>query len=124
MTPLRGRVAIRPIVPMRTGLIYHPEQRPDTERAEDKSLGMLAQSSHRGTVLAMGPPARTQKHEVLVEPGFSVGDEVVYVFGRSGTEESRTSKLPDGTTCVWVSQEEVIAVIEKQYVIGVDLAYT
>jgi co-chaperonin GroES (HSP10) len=107
--PLRGRVAVRPIVETRTGLIWHPDQRPDTERSEDKQLGKLAQSSHRGIVLAAGAPAIKYGFEVPL--GFSVGDEVVYVFAAGGTEESRRS-LWGEEACVWVAQEEVIAVVE------------
>jgi co-chaperonin GroES (HSP10) len=108
--PLRGRVAIRPIVEWRTGLIWHPQQRPDTERAEDKSLGILAQSSHRGHVLAMGAPALRYGHEV--PHGFTVGDEVVFVYATGQVESARNSRLFDDEPCVWVAQEEVIAVVD------------
>jgi co-chaperonin GroES (HSP10) len=106
--PLRGRVAIRPIVPMRTGLIWHPDQRPDTERAEDKSLGILAQSSHRGRVLAMGAPALRWGQEL--PHGFAVGDEVIYVFASGGIEKTRAGYFGE-EPCVWVTQEEVLAVV-------------
>jgi co-chaperonin GroES (HSP10) len=110
--PLRGRVAIRPIIPLRTGLIWHPDQRPETETAEQKSLGKLAQSSHRGRVLGFGPPAmQYERHEV--PRGFSVGDEVVFVYGAKGTGESRRGVWEDGEPCVWIAQEEVLAVVER-----------
>jgi co-chaperonin GroES (HSP10) len=108
LRPLRGRVAVKPLVETRTGLIWHPDQRPDTERSEDRQLGKLAQSSHRGRVLGAGPPALRHGHEVPL--GFEVGDEVVFVFASRGTEESRRSFYGD-EPCVWVAQEEVIAVV-------------
>lgn len=113
MKLLPGRIAIRPIVPMRTGLVWHPDQRPDTERSEDRQLGKLAQSSHRGRVLGMGTPAvkEFRRSTVEVSPGFDVGDEVFYVFGQRGTEESRRGTWSDGEPCVWIAQEEVIAVL-------------
>ena len=111
LRPLRGRIAIRPLVPMRTGLIWHPDQRPDTERGEDKSRGIRARSSHRGRVLAVGPPA-LRYGKVEVARGFEVGDEVVYVFASGGIEKTRTLEWEDGQPCVWVTQEEVIAVAE------------
>jgi hypothetical protein len=124
--PLRGRVAIRPIVPMRTGLIWHPDNRPDTETAEDKSLGILAQSSHRGRVLGFGAPGlihgRSHScgkhclgHEVPY--GFSPGDEVIFVFASGGIERTRYVDWHDGGRCVWVTQEEVIAVVEGFYMV-------
>jgi co-chaperonin GroES (HSP10) len=113
LLPLRGRVALREIVPLRTGLIWHPDQRPDTERAEDKSLGLLAQSSHRGRVLAMGPPALRHGHEV--PHGFAVGDEVLFVYGLGLVEEGRRLVWEDGEECVWVTQEEVIAVCDPDF---------
>lgn len=105
---LRGRVAVRPIEPLRTGLIWHPEQRSATERGEQKSRGILAQSSHRGRVLGKGAPALRYGHEM--PHGFDVGDEVVFVFGAKGSEESRQSVWTDGEPCVWIAQEEVLAV--------------
>lgn len=108
--PLRGRVAIRPIVPMRTGLVWHPDNRPDTERSEDKSLGILAQSSHRGRVLGIGSPALRYGHEL--PHGFGPGDEVVYVFASGGIEKTRQSTWHDGEPCVWVTQEEILAVVD------------
>lgn len=109
LRPLRGRIAIRPIIPMRTGLIWHPDQRPDTERDEDKSKGIKARSSHRGRVLGIGAPALQYGHELA--HGFEVGDEVVYVFASGGIEKTRASVWDDGEPCVWVTQEEVIAVV-------------
>jgi co-chaperonin GroES (HSP10) len=107
--PLRGRVAIRALVPPRTGLVWHPEQRADTERGEQKSRGILAQSSHRGRVLGVGAPALRYGHEM--PHGFDVGDEVVFVFGAKGAEESRQSVWVDGEPCLWIAQEEVLAVM-------------
>jgi co-chaperonin GroES (HSP10) len=109
LRPLRGRVAIRPIVETRSGLIWYPDQRPDDETAEQKSRGSLAQSSHRGHVLAFGPPALRYGREV--EHGFVVGDEVVFVYASGLIEKGRASVWSDDGPCVWVTQEEVIAVV-------------
>jgi hypothetical protein len=108
LKPLRGRVAVRELVPNRTGMIWHSDHRPDNARKEDQSMGRIAQSSHRGVVLGYGAPAMRYGHEV--ERGFGVGSEVVFVFASGGTEESRRSYFGD-IPCVWVTQEEVIAVL-------------
>lgn len=110
--PLRGRVAIRPLVPTHFGVLVLPDTAADTERTRQQSSGVRAQSSHRGRVLAMGPYALTPKGGATVTAGFAVGDEVVYVFGRNGTEVSRTGTWSDGKPVVWVSQEEVVAVFD------------
>jgi co-chaperonin GroES (HSP10) len=111
LRPLRGRVALREIVSLRTGLIWHPDHRPDTERTEDKSYGNLAQSSHRGRVLCFGPPALMyNRHEV--PHGFAVGDEVVFVYGAGLVETGRRSTWTDDEPCLWVTQEEILAVVD------------
>ena len=115
MTPLRGRIAIRKHVPLRTGLVWHPDQAPDNERSGQRSSGVRSQSSHRGTVLGMGEAARTAKGDAPIPHGFSVGDEVVFVFALQGTEESRRGTWSDGEPCVWIAQEEVIAVVDKSH---------
>lgn len=109
---LRGRVAVRPLVERYHGRLVLPDTAADTLRKEQGSSGMLARSSHRGRVLAMGEPARTARGDAPVPAGFEVGDEVVYVFARNGTEDSRTSTWRDGEPVVWLAQEEVIAVVE------------
>jgi hypothetical protein len=48
----------------------------------------------------------------LVPHGFKVGDEVVFVYASGGVEETRRGLWTDGTPCVWVTQEEIQAVIE------------
>jgi len=109
VTPLRGRVVLRPIEPKMHGMLHLPDTTYDTRRGDDKSRGMLARSSHRGIVLAKGPPALKYGHEV--PHLFEVGDEVVFVFGSQGVEEGRRKTWTDGEPCVWVTQEEVQAVI-------------
>ena len=93
--------------------MWHPDQAPDNERSGQRSSGVRSQSSHRGTVLGMGEPARTAKGDAPIPHGFSVGDEVVFVFALQGTEESRRGTWSDGEPCVWIAQEEVIAVVER-----------
>ena len=110
ITPLRGRVVVRQLEPTRHGLLYLPDTTWDTIRTEDRQLGKLAQSSHRGRVLSMGPPALQYGHEV--PHGFDVGDEVLFVYASGGTEVSRKSTWTDGEPCVWIAQEEVLAVKE------------
>lgn len=107
--PLRGRVLIAKSVHdaakeerLRSGLII-----PAT------AFNPRADKSHRGRVLAMGPPART-KRGVEIQPDFRVGDEVLYVWALAGVEEMRTTSiaaLHDGPIAV-VAQEEVIGVFE------------
>jgi len=110
LIPLRGRVAIRQTPDTRSDLIVLIDQQPDNDAQYQKSRGMLAQSSHRGRVLAIGLPAFRYGHEVA--HGFGVGDEVVFVFGSGGVEAMRQGLWTDGLPCVWVTQEEVIAVVE------------
>jgi co-chaperonin GroES (HSP10) len=107
---LPGRVAIHELEPRRIGLIHVPDHFYDSRRAGDKSVGLLAQSSHRGLVLAAGPPARMPWGSPL-PLDFEVGDEVVYVFSLGGTEVSRRS-FYGGKPCVMIAQEEVLAVLE------------
>ena len=107
--PLRGRVVLRPHEPRRIGLIHLPDQSADWTREAQKKLGIKAKSSHRGTVLAMGEPALSSGG-VEVEPGFAVGDDVVFVWKHS--EKNFTQPWVDGGPCCWVGQEHVLAVHE------------
>lgn len=109
LTPLRGRVVLRELTPKMHGMLHLPDTTCDTIRGDQKGRGMLARSSHRGIVLAKGPPALKYGHEV--PHLFEVGDEVVYVYGAARVEEGRRSIWTDGEPCVWVTQEEVQAVI-------------
>jgi co-chaperonin GroES (HSP10) len=111
LRPLRGRVAIRPVVETRIGRIHLPDYQPEWDRRDQRSAGIHARSSHRGHVLAMGAPAERYGHPVA--HGFCVGDEVVFVFASGGTEESRRSYYGE-EPCVWVTQEEVLAVVETR----------
>ena len=107
-TPLPGRVAVRMLDRVST-IIVDPYADSDTRRR--------AQTSHRGVVVAMGPPARTPKLNAEVPPGFSVGAEVVFVFGApnasgaGGLVESAREGEWDGAKITWVAQEEVLAVV-------------
>ena len=65
--------------------------------------------THRGRVLAMGPPAVTRKgHEV--PHGFKVGDIVQFHFNHR--ERDFTRPWTDGEDAVWVPQECVDGVWE------------
>ena len=97
---LRGRVAIREILPT-SSLIAFPDDWHDKHVRDSKS--------HRGLVLAMGPPALTLSG-AEVAPGFAPGDVVHFVFALQGCEKSRINTWTDDKPCVWVAQEECIAV--------------
>jgi co-chaperonin GroES (HSP10) len=110
--PLTGRVCVREIKPKESdGGIIIPDVYYDNHHRE--------MTGHRGLVLAMGAAAST-KSGARVYPGFQVGDVVHFVFasmnaaGTGGaTEKGRTSVWPpDGLPCVWLAQEEIIAVEE------------
>lgn len=109
-TPLQGRICVREFKPdVSDGGIIIPL---DYYRAHERET-----TSHRGTVLAMGRPACTPSG-VPVVPEFQVGDTVHFVFsagngveGGGATEKSRSSFwIEDGLPCVWLVQEEIIAV--------------
>lgn len=110
VTLLRGRVAVQELVERRYGSLYLPDTSHDTIRSEDRQMGKLAMSSHRGIVLAAGPPALMPWGSEL-PLGFKAGDEVVYVYAAGGTEESRRSQY-EGEPCIMVAQEEVLGVVE------------
>ena len=107
--PLPGRVVVRELAPQKVGLVWLPDQHYDNKRDEEKSRGKLARSSHSARVLAMGPPAST-RIGAPIEPGFAVGDEVIYVY--HANEAMRRREWVDGEPCLWLSQEEIIAVVE------------
>jgi len=110
---LRGRVAIREYQPKKIGSILVPDDYYDKNEREE--------TSHRGRVLAMGPPARTILG-VEIQPDFWVGDDVLFIFdmpnadnieGSGATEQMRTGIWPeDGGPVVYVAQEEVIGLYE------------
>jgi hypothetical protein len=80
------------------GRIAVPQDYYDKHRRETRS--------HRGVVLAVGPPALTGAG-VEIAPEFRVGDIVHYVFSLVGSEKSRAG-VWEGGRCVWVAQEEII----------------
>ena len=108
--PLRGRVVIRPDSPTHIGPIVLPDMVRDWKREADRSLGKKAMSSHRGRVLALGPPALNPAGQE-VPHGFGVGDTVIYVWNHN--EAEFTKPWTDGEECCWIAQEEVIGVIDK-----------
>jgi len=67
---------------------------------------------HRGRVLALGPPARTEDGTSTVPWGCKVGDEVLFVYAVA-LEKVRTIEMLgiDGEIVV-VGQEEVLGVCE------------
>lgn len=105
--PLRGRVAVREIKPKQVGRIHLPDTAYDNPSAKrPKGTG----AEHRGIVLGMGEPALTPKG-APVPHDFEVGDLVLFVFAAQGCEDMRKGLWPgDGEPCVWLAQEEIIAV--------------
>lgn len=110
MKPLRGRVVIREHEPKQIGSIIVPDQAHQNERDYQHSQGLNAMSSHRATVLAIGAPMLTSTG-VEVPHGFGVGDEVVFVWHHN--EQMNRQTWHDGKPCNWVTQSEVIAVIDR-----------
>lgn len=105
--PLRGRVFIRATgdhtgtqeALARAGLVM-----PGNYELERTQKGQCL----RGVIVAMGPPARTPKNQVEVEPGFQVGDEVFFL----GMHKSREI-IWGGEKLRACTQEEVLCVIVK-----------
>ena len=64
--------------------------------------------THRGRVLAKGPPALLMGHEV--PHGFEVGDLVI--FSWSHHEKSFSREWVDGEKAAWIKQSDVHAVVE------------
>jgi co-chaperonin GroES (HSP10) len=108
--PLRGRIVLRLAPELQQGLIIHPDQSSDLHRLFQKSLGGKGRHCHRGTVLAKGDPAYTRKGGGLVPHDFEVGDTVLFVYHHH--ESFSEGQEWDGLPALWVSQEEVIGVIE------------
>lgn len=105
--PMRGQVVVR-------------EMTPDTD-PEGKSITLWCSDprsrdvkTHRGVVLALGPPARVTEHPDSAEVpyGFGVGDVVQYHFAAVGTQASRTRAWTDGEPATWLCQAEIDAVWE------------
>jgi len=67
--------------------------------------------THRGVVLAMGPPARTVRG-VEVEPGFAPGDTIQFHF--SHHQETATNMWTDGKPATWIPQSSVDAVWDAE----------
>lgn len=96
---LRGQVVVREIRAHASSTIWVPE--PSNPRDV---------RSHRGRVLALGPPATTRKG-AEVPHGFDLGDEVVFHWNRR--EKDFTRPWIDGEDASWVSQEEIDAVVVR-----------
>jgi co-chaperonin GroES (HSP10) len=96
LTPLRGRVVVREIIEDSRSL-WTPQGNP-RERL-----------THRGIVLALGPPALTPLGaEVPYE--YDVGAVVQFHF--AGTEKGRIAPWTDGEPALWMAWFEIDAVIE------------
>lgn len=109
--PLRGRVVIKPKIEDTYGSLVLPSMHRDWQREAERYKGRRAQSSHRGTVVAMGAPAKHYPSETEIPPGFAVGDEVFFVWTHN--EKEFTKPWGDSEEEVaWVPQMNVLGVIE------------
>jgi co-chaperonin GroES (HSP10) len=97
--PMRGQVVVRLSEPPASAALWTPEARPRDVR------------THRGVVLAMGPPARTAGG-VEVEPGFAPGDVVQFHFEHH--QETATNMWTDGEPATWIPQSSVDGVWESE----------
>ena len=96
-TPLRGRVVIREIK-ARSSIILDPGV-----------FDPRAQTTHRGQVIAVGPPVLTLKGaEIPLD--FKAGDVVQFHF--EGTEKGRTVTWDGHEGVLVMAQREIDAVIE------------
>lgn len=107
---LRGRIAVRPIVETKIGLIHMPRDHSDWQRKGERSQGVRSSQAHRAKVLGFGPPAFMYPGRELPH-GFRVGDEVAFVWAHN-ENWSADQVWEDGEPCVYISQEEVQAVYE------------
>ena len=98
---LRGRVAVRETtLGTYGGTLYVPQ-------ANARDI-----KAHFGRVLGFGPPAQTKKG-YEIPPDFTVGSEVMVVYGLAGTEKDvRRGVWVDGEPCIYIAQEEVIGVVD------------
>jgi hypothetical protein len=101
---MRGQVVIREEAVQPSNALWTPE--PGARRVK----------THRGRVLALGPPARLTEHpdSPEVPHGFRVGDVVQFHFGAMGTQEARTRTWTDGHPATWLTQAEIDAVWEPE----------
>ncbi len=99
---MRGQVVIREHADRPSETIWTPERR-------QREI-----TTHRGTVLAMGPPALIfDRYEVPYD--FDVGDVVQYHFAHH--REAWTHPWTDGKPATWVPQASVDAVIRSDNVV-------
>jgi len=111
---LQGRVAVVELHE-RSPLIHRVDGYDKTHERD--------RTSHRGRIVAMGPPAETKKGAVIA-PDFGVGDEVQFVFdqlsdhygGHGSWKESAREGVwpPTGEKIFYIAQAEVIAVYEPR----------
>ncbi len=80
---------------------------PAVSTQHDRHAVARARKWHRGTVLAMGPPALTKKG-AEVPHDFKVGDVVYFHFVHH--EEGFTRPWSDGELATWVPQSAIDAV--------------
>ena len=91
--PMRGQVVVRELVQQHSAILWTPEDRPRQVR------------THRGRVLAMGPPSRLVDLPDAPEVpwGFGVGDVIQYHFEHH--QEAWTCPWPDdGLPATWLPQ--------------------
>jgi co-chaperonin GroES (HSP10) len=96
-TPLRGQCVVREVFETSKS-IWTPTPNPF-----DRD-----QKTHRGVVLALGPPSLVKGREVPW--GFSVGDTVLYHWEHN--EKGSTADWGDVKDAKWLMQREVDGVVE------------
>jgi hypothetical protein len=100
---------------MRGQVVVREVEAPPSRHLWMPAPGQRDQHTHRGLVLALGPPSRLTDHPDSPEVpwGFEPGDFVQYHFGLRGTQEARTRAWTDGKPATWLGQVEVDGVWEK-----------
>lgn len=95
--PMRGQVVVRELgADVRSAVLWTPEP------------GQRDIKTHRGIVLALGPPGLLHGHEVPF--GFAVGDVVGYHWEHN--EDAFTLRWSDGLAACWLPQRCVDWVCE------------
>jgi hypothetical protein len=94
---LRGQVVVREEA-LRPSVIWSPDPK------------QRGQTTHRGRVIGMGPPAVLRGIEQPQD--FAVGDLVQYHFSGHNQDAFTRTWPDDGLPATWVPQQDVDAVLE------------
>lgn len=108
MRLLQGRVVVREHLNADVEEFTHIIV-PAVSTRDDRDAIMRNRTWHRGTVLAVGPPAQFHGNDVPL--GFEVGDVVLFHWVHS--EVGNTRPWTDGLPACWIPQNAIDAVIES-----------